>query len=43
MAGKRPSALAAPFRGRWRIAEMDLWDNDALDLIEPAFLEIKGQ
>lgn len=22
---------------------MDLWDNDALDLAEPAFLEIKGQ
>ncbi len=43
MAGKRPSALAAPFQGRWRIAEMDLWDNDALDLVEPAFLEIKGQ
>jgi hypothetical protein len=43
MAGKRPSPLAAPFQGRWRIAEMDLWDNDALDLVEPAFLEIKGQ
>jgi hypothetical protein len=43
MAGKRPSALAAPFQGRWRIAETDLWDNDALDLVEPAFLEIKGQ
>ncbi len=22
---------------------MDVWDNDALDLVEPAFLEIKGQ
>ena len=22
---------------------MDLWDNDALDLVEPAFLEIKRQ
>ena len=43
MAGKKPSALAAPFQGRWRIAEMDLWDNDALDLVEPAFLEMKGQ
>ena len=43
MAGKRLSALAAPFQGRWRIAETDLWDNDALDLVEPAFLEIKGQ
>jgi hypothetical protein len=26
--------------GRWRIEEMDLWDRDALDLVEPAFLEI---
>ena len=43
MARKKLSALAAPFQGRWRIAEMDLWDNDALDLVEPAFLEIKGQ
>ncbi len=43
MAGKRPSGLAEPFQGRWRIAEMDLWDNDALNLVEPAFLEIKGQ
>ncbi len=43
MAGKKPSALAAPFQGLWRIAEIDLWDNDALDLVEPAFLEMKGQ
>ena len=43
MARKKLAALAAPFQGRWRIAEMDLWDNEALDLIEPAFLEIKGQ
>ena len=43
MARKKLAALAAPFLGRWRIAEMDLWDNEALDLVEPAFLEIKGQ
>jgi hypothetical protein len=43
MARKKLAALAAPFQGRWRIAEMDLWDNEALDLVEPAFLEIKGQ
>lgn len=42
MAGKKLSALAAPFQGRWRIAEMDLWDSDALALVEPAFLEING-
>ena len=43
MARKKLAALAAPFQGRWRIAEMDLWDNEALDLVEPAFLKIKGQ
>lgn len=25
--------------GRWRIAEMDLWDLEDIDLIEPAFIE----
>jgi hypothetical protein len=25
--------------GRWRIVEMDLWDQDALDLVAPAFVE----
>jgi len=25
--------------GRWRIAEMDLWDLEAIDLIGPAFIE----
>lgn len=24
--------------GRWRITEMDLWDNDTLDLLGPAFI-----
>ena len=26
--------------GRWQIAEMDLWDRDATDLLGPAFIEI---
>ncbi|MGH9243052.1 MAG: hypothetical protein ACRD29_01790 [Acidimicrobiales bacterium] len=26
--------------GRWRIGEMDLWDQDAIDLVGPAFIEI---
>ena len=25
--------------GRWRIVEMDLWDQDAVDLVEPGFIE----
>ncbi len=30
--------------GKWRIAEMDLWDQDALELLGPAFIEFgKGR
>jgi hypothetical protein len=29
----------AEFTGRWRIASMELWDTDAIDLVEPAFIE----
>lgn len=25
--------------GRWRIVEMDAWDCDAIDLVEPGFIE----
>jgi len=25
--------------GKWQIAEMDLWDREALDLVGPAFIE----
>jgi hypothetical protein len=25
--------------GRWRIAEMDLWDQEAIDLVAPGFIE----
>src|SRR3954463_6643055 len=39
---KRGSALAKAFAGRWRIAEMDVWDNDYLDLVEPAYIAFKG-
>src|SRR4051794_9033025 len=27
--------------GRWRIVEMDLWDQEAIDLVEPGFIEFK--
>ena len=26
--------------GRWRIEEMELWDRDAIDLVEPGFIDI---
>lgn len=25
--------------GRWRIVRMDNWDRDAIDLVEPGFVE----
>ena len=25
--------------GRWRITEMDNWDQEAVDLVEPGFIE----
>lgn len=28
-----------PITGRYRIVEMDLWDQEDLDLIEPAYIE----
>src|SRR5215208_919035 len=28
--------------GRWRVAEMDVWDNDYLNLIEPAYIPFEG-
>jgi hypothetical protein len=31
-----------PLTGRWRIVEMDMWDRDAIELIEPGFIEFAG-
>ena len=35
MAKQELSALAAPLKGKWRIAEMDVWDNEAIGLLGP--------
>jgi hypothetical protein len=35
-------AFAKAFAGRWRIAEMDVWDNDVLDEFEEAHITFKG-
>ena len=35
-------AFAKAFAGRWRIVEMDAWDNDFLDLVEEAHLTFTG-
>ena len=43
MAKQKLPALAAPFQGKWRIAEIDVWDNEAIDLLAPAFIAFKGR
>jgi hypothetical protein len=40
---RRASALAKAFEGRWRITEMDVWDNDYLDLVEPAHITSRAR
>ena len=39
----RTPAFARAFAGRWRIVEMDVWDNDFLDLVEPAHLTFERE
>jgi len=34
--------FARAFAGRWRIVEMDVWDNDFLDLVEQAHFTFTG-
>ena len=34
----RVPAFARSFAGRWRIVEMDVWDNDAIDEVEEAHI-----
>ena len=40
---KRVSDLVKSFAGRWRITEMDVWENDYLDLVEPAPITFTGE
>ncbi len=35
-------AFAQAFAGRWRIVEMDAWDNAFLDLVEEAHITFTG-
>jgi hypothetical protein len=35
-------AFAKAFAGRWRIVEMDVWDNDVLDEVEEAHITFRG-
>jgi len=43
MARKKAPSLASAFKGRWRIEAMDLWDRDAIDLVEPGFVAFNGE
>ena len=40
---KATSTTKTTMAGKWRITEMDLWDQEAIDLLGPAFIEIKGE
>lgn len=39
----RVPSFAKVFAGRWRIVEMDAWDNDVLDIGEEAHLSFDGR
>lgn len=39
----RVPGFAKAFAGRWRIVEMDNWDSEFLDLVEPAHLTFEGK
>ncbi len=36
-------APSAPFRGKWRIVQMDLWDNEYLDMLGPAHITFQAK
>jgi hypothetical protein len=40
---KAASAAKTNISGKWRITKMDLWDQEAIDLLGPAFIEFKGE
>jgi hypothetical protein len=34
---------AATLKGKWRIVEMEMWDKDFLDMMEPAYIAFDGK
>jgi hypothetical protein len=36
---KKSTKLANPFIGKWRITEMEVWDQDFVDLIVPGYIQ----
>jgi hypothetical protein len=43
MARKQVPASALAFKGRSRIVAIDVWDKDAIDLVEPGFTACNGE
>jgi hypothetical protein len=39
MLAKRPRITAKTIRGKWRIVETEMWDQEALDLVVPAYID----
>lgn len=40
-APKRKPTNATPFLGKWRLVEMDQWDEDFINLVETGYIEFK--
>ena len=36
---KKPAKPANPFSGKWRITEMEVWDQDFVDLVVPGYIK----
>ncbi len=37
-----PEEPVTSVTGRWRITEMDMWGREAIDLVQPGFIEFTG-
>jgi len=35
--------VSKPLCGKWRIVEMEVWDKDFLDMLEPAYIAFDGK
>lgn len=42
MRGYVPAMARRGLIGRWRIVDIDLWNRDVLDLVAPAYFELRG-
>jgi hypothetical protein len=35
--------VSKPLSGKWRIVEMEVWDKNFLDMLEPAYIALDGK